>query len=92
MYWEDGGQIVPPQDANIVKVIENLKYDEIKFQSNPDLIEYIDTAIDLAFIKSTIENASFDTPSAAKENLNIVFTSLHGTSIKAIPEIVNKKG
>jgi phosphoglucomutase len=43
-------------------------------------------------IKSTIENASFNTPSAAKENLNIVYTSLHGTSIKAIPETLSKAG
>ncbi|KAB1156316.1 phospho-sugar mutase [Flavobacterium luteum] len=92
VYWEDGGQIVPPQDAAIVNVIESLKYNEIKFQANEDLIEYIDLAIDQAFIQSTIENASFNTSKTAKENLNIVFTSLHGTSIKAIPETLSKAG
>jgi len=92
VYWEDGGQLVPPQDAAIINVIEALRYDEIKFESNPDLIEYIDEAIDAAFVKSSVENASFNTPAAAKDNLSIVFTSLHGTSIKAVPQTLAKAG
>jgi phosphomannomutase len=92
VYWEDGGQIVPPQDAAIIKVIETLKYDEIKFQANENLIQYIDAEIDGAFIASSIENASFNTSKEAKDNLNIVFTSLHGTSIKAIPQTLEKAG
>ncbi len=92
VYWEDGGQLVPPQDAAIINMIEALRYDEIKFESNPDLIEYIDEVIDTAFVKSSVENASFNTPAAAKDNLNIVFTSLHGTSIKAVPQTLAKAG
>jgi len=92
VYWEDGGQLVPPQDSEIINVIENLKYEEIKFQPNENLIEYIDKEIDDAFIKSSIENASFNTPAKDKENLNIVFTSLHGTSIKAVPATLEKAG
>ena len=92
VYWEDGGQIVPPEDEGIINVIENLNYNQIKFTANEDLIEYIDTEVDQAFIKSSIENASFNTPAAAKENLNIVFTSLHGTSITLVPETLSKAG
>jgi phosphoglucomutase len=92
VYWQDGGQIVPPQDGAIIEVIENLKYDEINFTANEDLIHFIDTEIDQAFIQSSIENASFNTPTAAKENLNIVFTSLHGTSITVIPDTLAKAG
>jgi phosphoglucomutase len=92
VYWQDGGQIVPPQDGAIIDVIENLKYDEINFSANEDLIHFIDTELDQAFIQSSIENASFNTPAAAKENLNIVFTSLHGTSITIIPETLSKAG
>ncbi len=92
VYWEDGGQLVPPQDAEIINVIEELKYDEIKFNANEDLIEYIDSKIDAAFIKSSIENASFNTPAAAKSDLNIVFTSLHGTSIMSVPETLAQAG
>lgn len=92
VYWEDGGQLVPPQDAEIINVIEELNYDEIKFEANEDLIEYIDSEIDAAFIKSSIENASFNTSAAAKSDLNIVFTSLHGTSIKSVPDTLAQAG
>lgn len=92
VYWQDGGQLVPPQDAEIIKIIEELKYSEIKFEANNDLIEYIDSEIDEAFFKSTIENASFNTPSEAKAILKIVYTSLHGTSIKSIPNVLAKAG
>ncbi|HQV35729.1 MAG TPA: phospho-sugar mutase [Flavobacterium sp.] len=92
VYWQDGGQLVPPQDEEIIEVIEALAYDEIKFTANESLIEYIDINIDEAFFTSTIENASFNTPKTAKENLKIVYTSLHGTSIKAIPAVLAKAG
>lgn len=92
VYWEDGGQLVPPQDAAIINEIENLRYDAIQFKANENLIEYIDKDIDEAFINSSIENASFNTSAEAKNNLNIVFTSLHGTSIKIIPDTLAKAG
>lgn len=92
VYWQDGGQLVPPQDEEIIKLIEELKYSEIKFSANEDLIEYIDTEVDQAFIKSSIENASFNTPKQAKVDLKIVFTSIHGTSITLLPETLAKAG
>ena len=92
VYWEDGGQLVPPQDAAIINVIEALKYDEIKFGANEDLIEYIDAEIDAAFVNSSIANASFNTSATAKSDLNIVFTSLHGTSIKSVPATLAQAG
>lgn len=92
VYWQDGGQLVPPQDEEIIQVIESLKYSEIKFEANKDLIEYIDTEIDKAFIDSTVENASFNTSASAKKHLKIVYTSLHGTSIKAVPGVLAKAG
>ena len=92
VYWQDGGQLVPPQDEEIIQVIDNLKYSEIKFDVNESLIEYIDVTVDNAFIDSTIENASFNTSAKAKENLKIVYTSLHGTSIKLVPDVLSQAG
>ncbi|TDE53717.1 phospho-sugar mutase [Flavobacterium sp. GT3P67] len=92
VYWEDGGQIVPPEDEGIINVIENLNYNQIKFTANEDLIHYIDKEVDEAFIRSTIENASFGTSAKAKENLNVVFTSLHGTSITLVPDTLSQAG
>ncbi|CAM4447735.1 phospho-sugar mutase [Flavobacterium terrigena] len=92
VYWQDGGQIVPPQDGEIIAEVEALKYSDINFTANESLIEYIDAEIDEAFVNSTVENASFNTPKAAKDNLNIVFTPLHGTSVKSIPAVLAKAG
>ncbi len=92
VYWQDGGQIVPPEDEAIINAIEKLNYNEIKFDANENLIEYIDKDVDQAFIKSTVENASFNTTAEAKDNLNIVFTSLHGTSITVTPETLAQAG
>ena len=92
VYWQDGGQLVPPQDAEIIEIIEGLKYSEINFTANNGLIKYIDADIDAAFVASTLKNASFDTPLTAKNDLNIVYTSLHGTSIKSIPEVLKQAG
>lgn len=92
VYWQDGGQLVPPQDKEIIEVIENLQYSDINFEANENLIKYIDREIDEAFWQSTVENASFNTPQSAKDQLKIVYTSLHGTSIKAIPNVLEKAG
>ncbi|MBD3724636.1 MAG: phospho-sugar mutase, partial [Flavobacteriaceae bacterium] len=92
VYWQDGGQLVPPQDAEIIQEIENLQYSDINFEANESLIEYIDKDIDEAFWKSTVENASFNTPQEAKDNLKIVYTPLHGTSVKAIPNVLDLAG
>lgn len=92
VYWQDGGQIVPPNDVEIVQVIEKLNYSEIKFDANENLIEYIDVAVDEAFAKSTLDNASFNTSAEARKNLKIAYTSLHGTSIKMVPKVLEKAG
>lgn len=92
VYWQDGGQLVPPQDAEIIKVIDTLDYAEIKFNANEELIHYIGKDIDDVFINASVKNGSFNTSAKARENLNIVFTSLHGTSITAIPETLKRAG
>lgn len=92
VYWQDGGQLVPPQDAQIINIINALDYAEIKFEAKPELIEYIGQEVDDVFIDASVKNGSFDTPQKDKDNLNIVFTSLHGTSITTIPETLKRAG
>jgi phosphoglucomutase len=92
VYWQDGGQLVPPEDAEIITEINRLAYDEIKFEANDGKIEYIGKAVDDVFINESVKNGSFDTSSEARENLNIVFTSLHGTSITVVPETLKRAG
>ena len=92
VYWQDGGQIVPPNDKAVIDIINNLTYNQVNFKGQDDLITYVGKELDQAFIASTIENASFNIPQSAKDNLKIVFTSLHGTSIKLVPQTLEKAG
>ena len=90
VYWTDGGQIVPPQDKNIINEVNSLEFSDIKFNAKPALISEIGTEVDEAFWKASIENGTFDVK--GREDLKIVFTSLHGTSIKLIPEVLKRAG
>ncbi|SDS24752.1 phosphoglucomutase [Maribacter dokdonensis] len=90
VYWTDGGQIVPPQDGEIISEINSLGFEDIKFTPNDSLIEVIDKEVDKAFISQSVAAGNFN--AAGKENFKIVFTSLHGTSITAIPEVLKRGG
>jgi len=92
VYWEDGGQLVPPQDEEIITAINDLNYSDILFDANDSLINYIDSEVDDAFAEASIKNGTFNTPQEAKDNLKIVFTSLHGTSITMIPRVLEQAG
>jgi phosphomannomutase len=91
VYWQDGGQIVPPYDTDVVDEINSLDYSDINFNANSDLLHYIGRDVDEVFVNASIDKGSFTTDEARK-NLNVIFTSLHGTSIKSIPETLEKAG
>ena len=90
VYWTDGGQIVPPQDEKIIAEINALPFEDIKFKADESLIEIIDKEVDEAFIEASVANGNFN--AEGKDNFKIVFTSLHGTSITAIPEVLKRAG
>lgn len=92
VYWQDGGQLVPPQDGELIEEINSLKYDQIRFTANEKLIHFIDQEVDEAFAEAAVRNGSFDTSAEAKKELKIVFTSLHGTSITMVPKVLEKAG
>jgi len=90
VYWTDGGQIVPPQDKSIIDEVNSLEFSDINFNAKPALISEIGAEVDESFWKASIKNGTFDIQ--GRENLKIVFTSLHGTSVKLIPEVLNRAG
>ncbi|UTD14291.1 phospho-sugar mutase [Tenacibaculum mesophilum] len=90
VYWNDGGQIVPPQDTEIINEVNSLAFSEINFNTKEELITSIGSEIDEAFWKASLANGTFDIK--GREDLKIVFTSLHGTSIKLIPEVLKRAG
>ena len=91
VYFNDGGQIVPPQDEEIINEINSLDFADIKFDFNNDLIEIIGQKIDDKFIKAAVINSTSES-TKNRENLKIVFTSLHGTSITIMPEAFKQAG
>lgn len=90
VYWTDGGQIVPPQDRGIIDAIDAIDYIDINFNANAAFIKHIGKDADEAFLNASVANGSFGAPQ--KEDLTIVFTPLHGTSITAIPEVLKRAG
>jgi len=92
VYWQDGGQLVPPHDDLVISEINSLDYSDIKFEANDSLIHTIGKDIDTEFINASVSNVSFNTSQEAKDNTTIVFTSLHGTSITAVPDTLKQAG
>lgn len=90
VYWNDGGQIVPPQDTEIINEVNSLAFSEVNFNAKEELITSIGSEIDEAFWKASLANGTFDIQ--GRKDLKIVFTSLHGTSIKLIPEVLERAG
>lgn len=92
VYWVDGGQLVPPQDTEIIQEIESLDFKDIQFQEQKDRITYIDKEVDKAFIDASVANVTSDVTAQQKQDLTIVFTSLHGTSITLVPDTLRQAG
>ncbi len=91
VYFNDGAQIVPPQDGDIINEINAISFSDINFNAKADLIGIIGKDVDNAFIRASVKNGTF--PSTKnRDNLKIVFTSLHGTSITIIPDALKAAG
>jgi phosphoglucomutase len=92
VYWDDGAQIVPPHDDGIINEVYSVKFDEIKFEGNDDLIEWIGEEQDEVYIGACIENSLYQKDKTGYDNLNIVFTSIHGTTYTTVPQALKKAG
>lgn len=90
VYWNDGAQVVPPDDENIIKEVYATKFDEIKFDGNDDLIEWIGPEQDDVYIDACIKNSMYQ--NVGRDMLNIVFTSIHGTTYTTVPKALKKAG
>ncbi|HPW87900.1 MAG TPA: phospho-sugar mutase [Kaistella chaponensis] len=90
VYWNDGAQIVPPQDGAIIKEVYAVKFDQIKFNGNDDLIEWIGEEQDQVYIDACMKNSLYQ--NIGRDNLNIVFTSIHGTTYTTVPQALEKAG
>ena len=90
VYWNDGAQIVPPHDATIIEQVQNTNFEDIKFNGDDNFIEWIDEKQDEVYIEACMEASLYQ--NVGRENLNIVFTSIHGTTYTTIPKALKKAG
>jgi phosphoglucomutase len=91
-YWDDGAQMIPPHDVNVIDEVNKIKVDDIKFNGNPALIEIIGEEIDNAFIEA-IKKLSLSPDSIKRHSdLKIVYTPIHGTGVKLIPWALKEYG
>ena len=85
-YWEDGAQVLMPHDTGIIDEVSKVHVEDVKFKGNPALIEIIGEEVDRIYLEK-IHTLSID-PEVIKrqKNLKIVYTPLHGTGMKLIPQ------
>ena len=90
VYWQDGGQIVPPIDNLLINEIEQVNFNDINFNFKEELIEIIDTKIDNLFIDVCIKNGL--NSDLKNRSSKIIFTALHGTSSTIISKLLKRAG
>jgi len=92
-YWNDGGQLVPPHDKNVIKEVEAIQsLDEVKWNGGDALIELIGTSMDEAYIKMLTSLSVYPEVIAEQSDLKIVYTPIHGTGITLVPKVLEAYG
>ena len=92
-YWNDGGQLVPPHDKNVITEVEAIhSLEEVKWTGGDALIEIIGASMDEAYIKMLQSLSVYPEVIAAQSDLNIVYTPIHGTGITLVPKVLDAYG
>lgn len=92
-YWEDGAQVLGPHDKNIIAEVNRVaSVDDIKFKGNKNLIEIIGEDMDKSFINKVKSFVLSPNAIANQHDLKIVYTPIHGTGIKLIPDTLKAIG
>tara|TARA_B100000768_G_scaffold67820_1_gene65213 strand:+ start:1396 stop:3165 length:1770 start_codon:yes stop_codon:yes gene_type:complete len=92
VYWDDGAQIIAPHDTGIISEVRAIEsVEEVNFSANSDLIETLDDTIDRKYL-AKVQSLSVDGFKEEKKKLKIVFTSLHGTGITMVPQVLKNAG
>ncbi len=92
-YWNDGGQLVPPHDLHVIEEVDKIKsIDEVKWSGGESNITMVGKEMDEAYI-SMVKNLSvYPEIIERQHNLCIVYTPIHGTGIKLVPEVLQRFG
>jgi phosphoglucomutase len=93
VFWSDGAQIISPVDKDIVAEVAGITDpSQVKFTGNPDLIETMGRELDEAYFQSVLPMML--SPQARKKHagLKIVYTPLHGSGVRLVPEALRRLG
>ncbi|MFC4230323.1 phospho-sugar mutase [Parasediminibacterium paludis] len=86
-YWDDGGQLVPPHDKNVIKEVEAIQsVNDVKFTGGEANITIIGKDMDDAYISMVKGLSVYPDVIAAQHDLKIVYTPIHGTGIMLVPK------
>jgi phosphoglucomutase len=92
-YWNDGAQVIAPHDKNIIKEVQKISdISEVKFTRNESLIEMIGEEMDELYMSKILSLSVSKEAIQRQQNLKIVYSSLHGTGIVLVPELLKRFG
>ncbi|MDI9356585.1 MAG: phospho-sugar mutase [Chitinophagaceae bacterium] len=91
-YWNDGAQVVYPHDTNIIKEVNDISLDDVKFEKKSTLIKSITKELDELYISKILSLGYHNANTEYKKNLKIVYSSIHGTGITLVPAILQRLG
>ncbi|MCX6205251.1 MAG: phospho-sugar mutase [Bacteroidetes bacterium] len=92
-YWNDGGQLVPPHDKNVIKEVEAVSgIDEVKWNGGEANITILGKDMDADYIKMVKGLSVYPDVIARQHDLKIVYTPIHGTGITLVPEVLKTFG
>ncbi len=92
-YWNDGGQLVPPHDKNVITEVEAIQsIDDVKWEGGAANIELLGKSMDDAYIKMLQSLSIYPEVIAAQQDLKIVYTPIHGTGITLVPQVLKQFG
>ncbi|NNV55239.1 phospho-sugar mutase [Limnovirga soli] len=92
-YWSDGGQLVPPHDKNVITEVEAItSVDDVKWSGGEANITIIGKEVDDAYINMVKSLSVYPDVIAKQHDLKIVYTSIHGSGIMLVPEVLKSFG
>ena len=77
-YWQDGAQVIAPHDTGIINEVNKVAIEDVKFEGNPDLIKIIGGEVDYDYMLAVREARIDAEVIKRQENLNIVYSPMHG--------------
>ncbi|MCK6618475.1 MAG: phospho-sugar mutase [Cyclobacteriaceae bacterium] len=92
-YWNDGAQVVPPHDNNIITEVKAIRsFEEVKFNGRPEKIHTIGSEVEAAYYEEVKKLIPRKETVERHRNIPIVYSSLHGAGITMIPECLRQMG